>query len=212
VNEARAVASLDHPNILKIFDVGGETYPYFVMEYLEGISMESIVSRKKRLDSRQTRYYALQIADAVRYCHERGIIHRDIKPANIVAVNRLKTAKLVDFGIARDTSTTGLTQSNVSIGSPPFMAPEQIRENRHGVPSDIYAFGVTLYRMVSGELPFRENEFAAKLTRAAPPIADKVPGIDTVLASLIMKCVESDPGRRFENFVQILEELKKAGG
>ncbi len=209
INEARSVAALDHPNILKIFDVGGEQYPFFVMEYLEGISLEDFICKKKKMNSEELRYYGAQMADAFKYCHEKGIIHRDIKPANMIVVNNFKLVKVLDFGIAKDPNRTGLTQLNVSIGSPLYMAPEQMKDNLCGVPSDIYSFGLTLYKMGAGDLPFESGDLVSRLTTLPKPILQYNPELNKLLASLIMKCIEKEPRARFESFEQIRNILIK---
>lgn len=209
INEARSVAALDHPNILKIFDVGGDQYPFFVMEYLEGISLEDFISKKRKMNSEELKYYGAQMADAFKYCHEKGIIHRDIKPANMIVINNFKLVKVVDFGIAKDPNRTGLTQLNVSIGSPLYMAPEQMKENISGIPSDIYSFGLTLYKMGAGDLPFESGDLLSRLTTVPKPILQFNPELNKLLASLIMKCIEKDPKARFENFEQIRNILIK---
>ncbi len=210
VNEARSVASLDHPNILKIFDVGGEDYPFFVMEYLEGISLEDLINRKGKLSSEEIKFYALQMAEAFKYCHERDIIHRDIKPANILIVNNFRQVKVVDFGIAKDPShSEGLTQTNASIGSPQYMSPEQIKENKYGVSSDIYSYGMTLYKMATGIIPFGDD-ITSRLTKQPPHIKEIAPPeLNKLLASLIMKCISLDITSRFNDFGQIRTVLIK---
>jgi len=210
VNEARSVASIDHSNILKIFDVGGDDYPFFVMEYLEGISLDKLISQKKMLTQKEIQFYAIQLADAFNYCHSKGIIHRDIKPANILIINHLRTAKVVDFGIAKDHNmTSGVTQTNTSIGSPQYMAPEQIQHNKYGVHSDIYAFGMTLFKMATGNLPFNETNFMMKLNENPKHIEEYNPDLNKLLASVIMKCINKDPENRFQNFKQIRTILLK---
>ena len=159
LSEACSIASLDHPHILKIYDVGTSDSPYFVMEYLEGLSLETHVKRVSVLDNKKLKLYGKQIADAMSYCHSKQVIHRDIKPDNIVLVNNDEFIKLVDFGIAKDPHATMVTQVNCSMGSPAYMAPEQIKSQTFGVASDIYSFGVTLYRAASGK-PRPRREYA----------------------------------------------------
>ncbi|MBN2143091.1 MAG: serine/threonine protein kinase, partial [Candidatus Aureabacteria bacterium] len=147
INEARSVASLDHPHILKIYDVGMGQYPFFVMEFLEGVTLDELINSKRKLNSEEIKYYGLQMADALNYCHQKGIIHRDIKPSNIFIVNNNRFVKLIDFGIAKNQDMTGLTRSDVTLGSASYMAPEQLKSNSSGVHSDIYSFGLVLYKM-----------------------------------------------------------------
>jgi len=209
VNEARSVASIDHPNILKIFDVGGDEYPFFVMEYLEGISLDKLISTKKMLTQKEIQFYGVQLADAFNYCHSKNIIHRDIKPANVLIVNHFRTAKVVDFGIAKDHNMAGVTQTNASIGSPQYMAPEQIQHNQYGISSDIYAYGMTLFKMATGTLPFNETNFMMKLTESPKHIKEFKPDLDKLMASVIMKCINKDHQNRFQNFKQIRTVLLK---
>lgn len=209
VNEARSVAQLDHPNILKIFDVGGDQYPFFVMEYLEGITLEDLINKKHKMTNEEIKYYGVQMSDAFKYCHSKGIIHRDIKPANVLIINSLRNAKVVDFGIAKDPTQEGLTQINISVGSPQYMAPEQIKENKCSTYSDIYSFGLTLYKMATGTLPFDSNDMIARLSTIPRSVATLNPNINKLLSSLIMKCIELDPKNRFENFEQVRNVLIK---
>ena len=124
-------------------------------------------------------------------------------------VNNLKTAKVVDFGIAKDPNMAGVTQTNASIGSPQYMAPEQIRHNKYGISSDIYAFGMTMFKMATGTLPFDETNFMMKLSSKPKHISECNRHLDKLLASVIMKCIDNDPKVRFQNFNQIKTVLLK---
>ena len=203
INEACSIAALDHPNILKIFDVGGEPVPFFVMEYLEGISLEQWIDQKGKMTDEEIKYYGSQMADAFKYCHEKNIIHRDIKPANIIIVNNLKTVKIVDFGISKNSFSPGLTQTNESFGTPEFMAPEQINANQCGIASDIYSFGLTLYNMATGKLPFDGKDMVSRLTIPPAAMALAAPDLNNTLGEMIMKCIEIKPEARFKNFDEI---------
>jgi serine/threonine-protein kinase len=219
LSEARALAGLDHPGLVRVHDVlaedeAGERVPYLVMEYIKGSSLESLISERALPLSEALRLLA-EVADALAYCHGRGLLHRDVKPANILvtaadAVERadaLRHAKLIDFGIARSLST--LAQRGTELrGTPAYMAPEQVLGARLSPATDLYALGVTIFEAVSGELPFTEGEVMAQHVYGKPPsLRQKAPGIPRSLERLVMRCLAKEPSERPADCAELRDAL-----
>lgn len=176
--EAQAVARLSHPNVVSIYDVGQEDgIHYLIMEYVEGRSLKEVISERGQLPPREAVDIALQICDALEHAHENGIIHRDIKPHNIL-ITRNGRVKVTDFGIAQAASEATMAYGGTMIGSVHYLAPEQARGGLTGPAADIYSFGIVLYEMLTGELPFKgETPVAVAIKHIQetprPPAGDK---------------------------------------
>ncbi|HAD19597.1 MAG TPA: serine/threonine protein kinase, partial [Lachnospiraceae bacterium] len=150
--EAQSAASLEHPNIVNIYDVGSENGIYYiVMEYVEGITLKEYIQKKGKLSYKETLSIAIQVSRGIQAAHEKGIIHRDIKPQNIIISTDGKV-KVTDFGIARAASTNTI-HSDV-MGSVHYASPEQARNGYVSDKSDIYSLGIVMYEMVTGKVPF----------------------------------------------------------
>lgn len=213
VREARAIGRLSHPNIVNVFDVGEDQGTiYIAMEFVEGRPLSDLI-REGRLSYEKILDLALQIAEALAYAHKKGIIHRDIKPSNIL-VSAEGKVKLTDFGIARieDPSVTHHTQAGEILGTPAYMSPEQVMGRTPDGRSDIFSFGVVLYEMTTGQRPFSGNNLAAifqSIIQHRPAEPNKLnPEVPEDLSSLIMKCLEKDPGDRFQDAEELVEALK----
>ena len=159
LSEARSMAKMSHPNIVRVTDLleEGETVA-FIMEYIEGESLKDYLVRKGKLDNDEIRYILLQMLEALEYVHSQGLVHRDIKPSNFMLTPQGKV-KLMDFGIAKQTNTSSpeytSTGTNQQMGTPMYMSPEQIQETRNVTEqSDIYSLGVVLWQMVTGRKPY----------------------------------------------------------
>jgi len=194
--EARALARLNHPNIVTIFDFGraGALY-YLVMEFVEGANLRQI-EQAGRLTPREALQIIPQICDALQFAHDEGIVHRDIKPENILLDKRGRV-KVTDFGIAKVIGVTpekiALTGTGDVVGTPHYMAPEQIeRPNAVDHRADIYSLGVVFYELLTGELP---------LGRFAPP-SDKAQ-VDVRLDDVVLRTLEKDPGRRYQHASEV---------
>ncbi len=214
--EAEIGNRVNHPNIQHMLNIGEKrSDEYLVMEYIEGHNIREILEEHdgNPLPTSEALRYALQICDALVYCHEHGIFHRDIKPENIM-VEDDGTVKLIDFGVAllegaRRVTWRGLTGT---VGTPDYMAPEQIKGERGTASSDIYAVGVMLYEMLSGHTPFEgENVFAVMnqhATQDPPSILKLRPDLSPELATVIMKAIRRDPEKRYKSMQEMWDALR----
>ena len=209
--EAKSVASLNHANIVKVYGVGHEgNFRYIVQEYIEGITVKDLINQNGHLDWRNAVPIVIQIGLALDYAHQNGIVHRDIKPQNIL-ISRDRVAKITDFGIARAASSTTITMTGVQMGSVHYFSPEQARGGNVGPQSDIYSLGVSLFEMVTGRLPFDGDSnvaIAVKHLQETPPVPSSLmQGIPKGLDSIIAKCMQKSPERRYQTMRQLVSEL-----
>ena len=209
--EAKSVASLNHANIVKVYGVGHEgNFRYIVQEYIEGITVKDLINQNGHLDWRNAVPIVIQIGLALDYAHQNGIVHRDIKPQNIL-ISRDRVAKITDFGIARAASSTTITMTGVQMGSVHYFSPEQARGGNVGPQSDVYSLGVSLFEMVTGRLPFDGDSnvaIAVKHLQETPPVPSSLmQGIPKGLDSIIAKCMQKSPERRYQNMRQLVTEL-----
>jgi serine/threonine-protein kinase len=222
--EAQTASQLDHPNTVRVFDFGQteDGYLYLVMELVEGEDLEHRLERRSRLPRPDALRIAAQIARALARAHRQGVIHRDLKPANVLITNPAddlesgEQVKVCDFGLAKlldggvDTSRSGpLTEHGAIFGTPSYMAPEQAKGDEVDPRTDIYSFGVVMYRMLAGQLPFHADTPVGMLMNhilePAPPLPADVPA-DT--AELVMQCLHKEPGQRPADMHQIVRELE----
>lgn len=209
--EAQSAASLSHPNIVSVYDVGHEDdLHYIVMELIEGITLKQHISDKGPLDWKEAVNIAIQVCSAIRLAHKNNIIHRDIKPHNILITSD-GNAKVADFGIARAVSTSTLTGAGNVLGSVHYFSPEQARGRYIDEKSDVYSLGITLYEMITGKLPFDgETPVSVALMhiekKAAEPVElDKnIPGS---VNNIILKAIEKDQSKRYKSAENMLEDL-----
>jgi TolB-like protein/tRNA A-37 threonylcarbamoyl transferase component Bud32/Flp pilus assembly protein TadD len=220
LQEARAISALNHPNICTVYEVGEVNgRPYIAMEYIEGRPLsQEITSTGFSLD--QIERYGMQLADALAHAHGRGAIHRDLKAANIIVTPNGRL-KVLDFGISRrlepggGDETTVLDQSWASqhtfTGTLPYTAPEVFKGQEADVRSDIWSLGVVLYEMAAGKRPFRgatAYELSAAILRERPP--EITPPLPPVLQSVIDKCLDKDPGQRYQSAGEVRAALEAA--
>src|SRR5512142_1501845 len=211
--EAAAAASLQHPNIIAIHEVGfREGQHFFVMDYVAGRSLGGMV-RDGPLPARQAAAYLKTIAEAIEYSHERGILHRDLKPSNVL-VDEHDQPKVTDFGLAkRMEKDTELTLSHQVLGSPSYMAPEQAAANRGlvGRRSDVYSLGAILYHLLTGRAPFMGLTVAETLqqVQSAEPVSPTVlnPHLPLDLKTICSRCLEKEPARRYQTARELAEDL-----
>lgn len=199
--EAQAVASLSHPNIVSIYDVGREEdIHYLVMEYVDGENLKTLIKREGVLSPARAVQIARQVSDALEHAHENNIVHRDVKPHNIL-ITKTGRAKLTDFGIAREAGAATMTHTDTIMGSVHYLSPEQAKGEVAGPKSDIYSTGAVLYEMLTGAVPFTGDSpiaVALKHIQEVPPAMSGLqPGIPPALERLVMRAMEKNPDRRF---------------
>lgn len=211
--EAQAAASLNHPNIVSIYDVGKQDdSQYIVMEFIDGITLKDYITQKGILPWREAVDIAVQICSALEQAHKNHIVHRDIKPHNIMITNE-GIAKVTDFGIARAVTSATITMVGSTIGSVHYFSPEQARGSFTDEKSDLYSLGVTIYEMVTGRVPFDgESPVAVALKhiqeKAERPI-DVNPSLPKGINDLILKAMKKDQNLRYQTASDMLNDLKR---
>lgn len=210
--EAQAAASLTHPNIVSIYDVGNDDgVQYIVMEYVKGITLKRYIDRKEKLPWREAVGYAMQICRALEAAHAHNIIHRDIKPQNIIMAED-GTLKVTDFGIAHASSQSTMTVGNNAIGTVHYLSPEQARGGYTDERSDIYSLGIVLYEMLTGRVPFDNDSpvtIAIKHLQEKPiPPREYNITIPLSLEQSIMKSIAKEQALRYRTAGEILSDLK----
>ena len=203
---------LDHPNIIKVLTPRHKSRMYIAMEYVDGISLRAIMRNERPLKTERALDFARQVCDAMVYMHSQGVVHRDLKPENVL-VTAEGRIKIMDFGIALDESARRLTWSGLSttIGTPDYMAPEQV-SGRHGdARTDVYALGTMLFEMLTGELPFAGTNvysmMRAKTSEDPQPPSHFVPDIDPHLQEIILRAIERSPRNRYPSAAEMLADL-----
>ncbi|MBA3462755.1 MAG: serine/threonine protein kinase [Deltaproteobacteria bacterium] len=211
--EAKSLATLQHENIIHVYDFHRERGALFiVMEYVQGIDLYDLLEKCGRLPYDVAAIIAMQVARALDYVHYRSIVHRDIKPANVM-LSRQGGVKVMDFGIARDTSFGDLTEAGTGIGTPAYMSPEQVLGDKLDARSDIFSLGVVLYQMVTGKKPFVEDEKRSamhKIRLEKHVGARKLnPDIPRELERVIDKCLEKQPRDRWRSAQHMVMALER---
>ena len=209
--EAQAAACLSHPNIVSIYDVVDEgKLHYIVMELIEGITLKSYIAQKRRLDVKEAVSISIQVAQGIAAAHSRNIVHRDIKPQNII-ISKDGKVKVADFGIARAATSQTITVS--AVGSVHYISPEQARGGYSDARSDIYSFGITMYEMVTGRVPFEgDNTVTVALAHLEEPITRPSvynPQILVSLENIILKCTEKKPEHRYRSVEEVIADLRR---
>ena len=223
MREARAAVRLKSEHVARVYDVGrdGEDRPFMVLELLEGMDLAKLNKQKGPLPVADAVEYMLQVCEALVEAHAAGIVHRDLKPQNLFVTRRLNgtpLVKVLDFGIAKAIGPgaigqMALTDSAAIIGSPLYMAPEQMRSARTAeVRSDIWALGVILYELLGGQLPFdgeTMTEVCIRVVNEQPtPLLSLRPGLEEPLVAIVMRCLEKDPGARWHNVSALAAALE----
>ena len=215
-NESKAIAVLNHRNIVKVYDVSfGDRLQYIVMEYIEGISLKEYIEQRGVIDWNEALFFSIQILRALQHAHDKGIVHRDVKPQNIMLLEN-GTIKVTDFGIARFSHGETRTMTEKAIGSVHYISPEQAKGELTDEKADIYSVGIVLYEMLTGKLPF-EAESAVSVAlmqvnnEAALPrtINENIPlGFEQIT----MKAMQKSTRERYQTAAEMLldlEELKR---
>ncbi|RXT15051.1 Stk1 family PASTA domain-containing Ser/Thr kinase [Ammoniphilus sp. CFH 90114] len=210
--EAQAAASLSHPNVVNVYDVGEEDdIQYIVMEYIEGLTLKELIIQKGKLDVEQAVHIAIQICDALEHAHHNHIIHRDIKPHNILIGSRGRV-KVTDFGIARAVTSATITHTGSVIGSVHYFSPEQARGGISGEKSDLYSLGIVLYEMVTGQVPFSGDSpisVALKhLQENIIPPRELNPDIPQSLENVMLRALVKDPLHRYQSAKEMQRDLR----
>jgi len=209
MREVRHLATLDHSNLVSVYDVVEEAErPFMITEYVEGLTLEQVLQSQEVLPQSSVLKVAVQLCRAVEYLHGEEIVHRDIKPANIMLKGD-GTLKIIDFGLAR--SFKQLTDKGTRVrGTPAYMAPEQIEGDALSGAIDIYQIGVTLHEIAAGELPFNEGDISYKHVHEQPPyLLDHLPNLLPGLADLVRLCLSKDPDDRPASAIAVREEVER---
>ena len=211
--EAQAVASLNHPNIVGVYDFGQDPDggPFIVMEAVDGEDLASILRRTGPLPPRQAARIAAEVAHALTAAHARGIIHRDIKPGNIL-LSEDGRVKVTDFGIARAISEAQMTLPGTTLGSVHYFSPEQARGEQTNEPSDQYSLGIILYEMLTGRRPWEADTAAAiamaRLTGPVPSPSAARAGIPAPLEAITTRALGREPAERFSSAAAMAQALE----
>jgi serine/threonine-protein kinase len=209
--EAKAAGRLNHPNIITIHDLGRKgDVAYIAMELMEGPELQNIVEENQSLTIGEKLDVAFQVAEGLAYAHEHGVVHRDIKPSNIMVL-RGRHVKIADFGIAKIESSLWSTLTDKIIGSPLYMSPEQIQSHPINPRSDIFSFGIVLYQLLTGDLPFNGdnlNSVCYQIVNEAPRKPSSLaPAIPEMLDQIILKCLAKKPEDRYLSANELAGDL-----
>ena len=213
--EAQAAALIDHPDIVDVLDTGTTDWgaPFMVMEYLQGITLRQLIKRFKGVTLAQTVAVVAPLLDALTAAHAAGIVHRDLKPANIfLAIKPRPSVKILDFGISKFQQSDGMTKTGATLGTPAYMAPEQVRDSRSAGPqADLYSVGAILYALLSGRPPFEGDSdmaiVAQVLTEEAAPLQQLNAQLPEEVCALVDACLSKDPRGRPASAQAVREAL-----
>lgn len=212
LREMRWMAQFDHPGIVKVFDVSQHSgMPYAALEFIDGRNLQSWLVSLGKVAIGDAVLITLLCAEALEYAHSKGIVHRDVKSGNIL-IGSTGAVKLTDFGLVKAAEDVSLTRTGIGMGTPQYMAPEQIRDAKHAdVRTDIYALGSTLYQLVTGEYPFRQTDtlslLKAKLKGQFEPARTLNPQVPEKLDLLISKMLDTNPASRHASCAELIREL-----
>jgi serine/threonine-protein kinase len=210
LREAQAAASLQHPNIVCIYDLGeSDGHLFIAMEFIQGVDLERLIELGEPLSLQARLDIIIDVLTGLAFSHKRGIIHRDIKPANI-RVGEDGRAKIMDFGVAHLASSS-MTSTGSILGTPTYMAPEQITEGKTSPGTDIFAVGGVLYQVLTMMKPFEgptlQNLFFKIMTESPRPITELMPGLPPALDRIVRKAMAKDPADRYTNALDMANDL-----
>lgn len=212
-NESKAIAILNHPNIVKVYDVSfGERIQYIVMEYVDGITLKEYITEQGTIQWKEAVHFEMQILQALQHAHDKGIIHRDIKPQNIILLQD-GTIKVADFGIARFARSETKTMTNGAIGSVHYISPEQARGDYTDERADLYSAGVVLYEMITGKVPFNADSAVSiaimQLQKEAEVPSAINPYIPRGIEQITMHAMQKNPKERYQSAAEMLMDLRE---
>jgi TolB-like protein/Flp pilus assembly protein TadD/predicted Ser/Thr protein kinase len=212
-NELKVARKIAHRNVCKMYDLGQEEDSHYItMEYVPGESLKSMIGMMGQLSAGQVVFIAKQVCEGLAEAHRLGVVHRDLKPSNII-IDREGNTHIMDFGIARSLKAKGVTAPGMMIGTPEYMSPEQVDGKEVDQRSDIYSLGVILYEMTTGRLPFEGDtslSIAIKHKTETPPEPGQYNAqIPEGLSQLILRCMDKDKEKRYQEAKELLSELIK---
>ena len=210
--EARAVAQLSHPNIVTVIDRGEQDGRHFIVfEFVDGETLKDVVERGGPLPVRRALELGLEVARALAFAHQQGLVHRDVKPQNVL-LNGDGRAKVTDFGIVRSLDAVGHTTTGTVLGTSHYIAPEQARGERVDAQTDVYSFGVVMFELLAGEVPYEGASFLAVAMRhvnePVPSLLERRPDCPLRLASLVEQCMAKQAADRPESMSDVVAELE----
>lgn len=214
VREAQAAGILNHPSIVTVHDIGQDEpsgMSFIAMEYVEGHNLKEVLAQGRPLSFEQAADVIAQVAEGLDFAHAKGIVHRDVKPANIILLEGHR-AKITDFGIAKITSSVNLTTTGQFLGTPNYMAPEQIKGTPVDGRSDIFSLGICLYECLTHRKPFGGDSLTSisyKIVHEPfPPLHEINPTIPAGFADVVMHCLEKDPAKRYQRGKDVANALR----
>ena len=216
VREAQAAGILSHPSIVTVHDIGQDPesgVSFIAMEYVEGSNLKEVLSQGKALTFEHIADIVAQVADALDYAHSKGIVHRDVKPANIILLGETRT-KITDFGIAKiASSVANLTTTGQFLGTPNYMAPEQVKGGAVDGRTDLFSLGIVLYECLTRRKPFGGDSLTTisyKIVHEPfPPLLEVDPAIPDGFEAIVRKCLAKDPSQRYQRGAEAASDLRK---
>ena len=209
--EIQLSSRVTHPNVLRVFDLGeSDGIKFLTMQFVDGRDLSTILKKQGKLPTDRLLHIFRQTAEGLKAAHDQGVIHRDLKPQNIM-VDASERVYVTDFGMAKGSEQSGMTQTGAVIGTPFYMSPEQVKGESVGPQSDIYSLGVILYQMATGSVPFGGGTpfevMVARIQRPPKPVKELNPELPAYLQKIIERCLAADRGLRYETVQQILDDL-----
>jgi serine/threonine protein kinase len=216
LREARAAASVRHPNVASVFHLGrtGQNY-FYAMEFVEGETVENLIRRSGRLDVKLALEIVTQVVAGLVAVHKQNLVHRDIKPSNIMVIlegERIGTVKIIDLGLAKTVakshSEAAISMPGVFAGTPEFASPEQFAGVPVDIRSDLYSLGVALWEMLTGHVPFHGSPAEVMYQHQHAPLPrERLKDVPQPVVALLEKLLEKDPARRFQNPAELLKAI-----
>jgi len=211
LREAEAAVRIQHPDIVDVYEAGEhDGIVYLAMEFIEGVSLGTHTYEGRLLPPRMVTEMCARVADALQFAHQRGVVHRDIKPANIIFDQASRRIRVMDFGVARFTDSHA-TRTGVVLGSPSYMAPEQLDGSEITGQADLFSLGVSLYQLLTGQLPFRSDTIPGLMqaiaTRPHPPLRTIRPDLPAALGEALDRALAKSPDERFASAAEMAHAL-----